>query len=184
VPNSALRTEDDVNSAAMVLGLTQDELIAMLEASSNPNPSAGDSVPAEAPLADAPPSREQMMAVFTKQREGKTLTAEEQEIMAAARAQMGGGNGGGGRPSASKAKDDAVLFGGKYIVFTMRDGQATAVYVQTGITDLDYSEVRSGLTAQDSVLLLPSASLIAAQDRLQGWMKRRSGGLPGQGGSR
>ena len=44
---------------------------------------------------------------------------------------------------------------------------------------MDYSEVKSGLTAQDSVLLLPSASLIQAQEGLQRRMSRNSG-LPGQ----
>lgn len=179
VPNAALRTERDVESAASVLGIAPDQLQAMLEAArARPQPTTGDTG-AGAALRDttpaaAAPTREQMQAVFAKMRSGAQLTAEEQAIMAAARAQMGGGRGArnGG------ASQDA-MFGGRYIVFALRDGKPTPVYVQTGITDLDYSEVKSGLTAQDSVLMLPSASLIQAQQGLQERMSRNSG-LPGQ----
>lgn len=180
VPNAALRTERDVESAASVLGIAPDDLQAMLEAArAQPQPTSGDTG-AGATLRDttpaaAAPTREQMQAVFAKMRSGAQLTAEEQAIMAAARAQLGGGRGarnGGGSQDA--------MFGGRYIVFALRAGKPTPVYVQTGITDLDYSEVKSGLTAQDSVLMLPSASLIQAQQGLQERMSRNSG-LPGQG---
>lgn len=179
VPNSALRTERDVESAASVLGITPENLQAMLEEARNvPQQPAGDTGAAGAlrdtAQAAAAPSREQMQALFAKMRSGAQLTAEEQAMMQRARAQMGNGrgrNGGGGQDA---------MFGGRYIVFAMRNGQPTPVYVQTGITDLDYSEVKSGLTVQDSVLLLPSASLIQAQQGLQERMSRNSG-LPGQG---
>jgi HlyD family secretion protein len=179
VPNSALRTERDVESAASVLGISPESLQQMLEAArALPQPPAGDTG-AGAVLRDtagqaAAPSREQMQALFAKMRSGQQLTAEEQALMQRARSQMGGGRGrnGGGSQDA--------MFGGRYIVFTLRNGQPTPVYVQTGITDLDYSEVKSGLTTQDSVLLLPSASLIQSQQGLQERMSRNSG-LPGQG---
>ena len=69
--------------------------------------------------------------------------------------------------------------GGQYIVFTLRDGKPTPVYVRTGITDLDYTEVKSGLAVGDSVLMLPSASMIQSQQTLQERMGRNAG-LPGQ----
>jgi HlyD family secretion protein len=182
VPNAALRTERDVASAAFVLGIEDADLQVMLEASRNANaPAGGDTGAKGAPLSEtAPaPSREQMMAVFQKQRSGATLTPEEEAIMTAARAAMGGGRGGrGGGNGGSSGQDQ--MFGGKYVVFTMRNGKPTPVYVQTGITDLDYSQVRSGLTDQDSVLLLPSASMLESQQQLQQRMSRMSGGLPGQ----
>jgi HlyD family secretion protein len=179
VPNAALRTERDVASAAGVLGIAEADLQVMMEAAR-----AADAPPANAsdtgaakPLdgAAAAPTREQMMAVFTKQRAGGTLTPEEQKIMAAAQAmRSGGGRGGNGGGSQD------TMFGGKYVVFALRDGKPTPVYVRTGITDLDYSEIKSGLTAQDSVLLLPSASMIESQQQLQQRMSRMGGGLPGQ----
>ena len=72
-----------------------------------------------------------------------------------------------------------ALSDANYIVFTMRNGTPTAVPIRTGLTDLDYSEVVSGLTAQDSVLIMPSASLIASQQEFQERVQRRAGGIPG-----
>jgi HlyD family secretion protein len=181
VPNAALRTEQDAPSAALVLGISQDQLDQMLETSrAQTTPPAGDtsggaSLPRDSAVAtSAAPTREQMQAVFAKMRSGATLTAEEQALMQRARA-AGGGRGGN---RAGGGGEDA-LFGGRYIVFTRRAGQTVAVYVTTGITDLDWSEVKSGLSEQDSVLLLPSASLLQSQQSLQERMSRNSG-LPGQ----
>jgi len=57
-----------------------------------------------------------------------------------------------------------------------RNGQPVAVNVQTGLTDMDYSEVTQGLSERDSVLILPSASLIASQDEWRERMGRVTGG--------
>jgi HlyD family secretion protein len=181
VPNAALRTQRDASSAASVLGIAEDELAQMLEASAaQPAPPAGDTG-ARAALPDttaaaAQPSREQMMALFQKQRSGATLTAEEQATLQRARAAMGNGRA-GGRANGGGGQD--AMFGGRYIVFALREGKPTAVWVTTGITDLDWSEVKSGLTERDSVLLLPSASLLQSQQSLQERMSRNTG-LPGQ----
>jgi hypothetical protein len=94
------------------------------------------------------------------------------------RARSATGNGRGGNRGGASGGQDA-LFGGRYIVFALREGKPTAVWVTTGITDLDWSEVKSGLTEQDSVLLLPSASLLQSQQSLQERMSRNTG-LPGQ----
>ncbi len=91
----------------------------------------------------------------------------------------GGGRGGrGGRGGGGTGKAD-FQFGGRYIVFTMKNGKARPVYIQTGLTDLDYSEVKVGLVEGDSVLMLPSASMVAQQQQLQARMSANSG-LPGQ----
>ena len=50
------------------------------------------------------------------------------------------------------------------MVFVIRGGMPTAQPVQTGLTDLDYSEIVSGLTLSDTVLILPSASLVQSQE--------------------
>jgi hypothetical protein len=45
---------------------------------------------------------------------------------------------------------------------------------------MDYSEVISGLTDKDTVLLLPSASLVSQQEDMKSRMARMSGGgVPG-----
>jgi hypothetical protein len=65
-------------------------------------------------------------------------------------------------------------------VFVLRKGKPAAVNVRTGLTDLDYIEVVSGLTEQDTVLVLPSASLLNAQRDMRERMRGvTGGGLPG-----
>jgi len=65
-------------------------------------------------------------------------------------------------------------------VFTLKKGKPTPVQIRTGLTDLDYVEVLSGLTEQDTVLVLPSASLVNAQRDMQQRMRSiTGGGLPG-----
>ncbi len=88
--------------------------------------------------------------------------------------QAGGNSGASGGQSRSRSGAS-----GQYIVFVLRAGKPTPVYVKTGITDLDYTEVKSGLAVGDSVLMLPSASLIQSQKSLQERMGRNST-LPGQ----
>ncbi len=90
----------------------------------------------------------------------------------------GGSSGAGG---ASGGSND-YLFGGNYIVFVLRGGKPQPVPVRTGLTDLDYSEVISGLGDADTVLILPSASLVQAQQESQQMQERmRSNAIPGMG---
>jgi HlyD family secretion protein len=203
VPNAALRTQRDVESAAGVLGLTMEQVQQQLAQAKDPQQggqaslggtTAADSAPSN--VYRTPDGREiklpegvtaqQVAAVFQKMRSGggpDALSADERAILQKMRTAMGGGErfgggrGTGGRPGAPNTT--SVLFGGNYIVFVMRNGQPTAVDVRTGLTDLDYSEVRSGITASDTVLILPSASLIAAQDRDRERANRMAGGVPG-----
>jgi hypothetical protein len=69
---------------------------------------------------------------------------------------------------------------GTYIVFVLRNGTPTPLQIRTGLTDLDYIEVLSGLTESDTVLALPSASLVNSQRDMRDRMTRMTGGgLPG-----
>jgi HlyD family secretion protein len=122
-------------------------------------------------------TQEQARAAFTKLREGQQLTPQEQAIMTRLRSSMGSGNSQRRRFGAG----NSFQFGGSYIVFVLRDGKPTPVRIQTGLTDLDYSEVRSGLTEQDTVLLLPSASLVQSQTEMRDRFQRMAGGggVPG-----
>ena len=150
VPNAALRTERDVKSAGTVLGITDVDLTRMLAAAKS---------------ASEPPP-----AVGDSARKAAINTSA-----AGGNAHTGGGGNGGMRRGGTEAS-----FGGKYIVFVQRAGKPVPVYVQTGLTDLDYSEVKAGLTEKDSVLMLPSASFVQSQQDLQTRMKGMSGGLPGR----
>lgn len=201
VPNAVLRTERDVGSAAMVLGIEEDRLQVMLasareerdrlaqaarprgdsvqttQAAATPAPAAntiefmGRQVPLPAGVDAA-----EVRAAMGRLQSGQA-TAADRALMGRLRPQGGGGMG-GGRPQQSAVE---FQFGGSYIVFVNRDGAPVPVYVQTGLTDLDYSEIISGLSASDSVMLLPSASLLQSQEEWRNRIQRMSGGsgVPG-----
>src|SRR6185436_10961043 len=87
---------------------------------------------------------------------------------------FGGGNFGGGQQAAARpARSTDYLFGGNYWVVAMRGNEPVPVAVKTGLTDLEYSEVVSGLEPGDRVLLLPSTSLYEQQERLQEFITQR-----------
>jgi HlyD family secretion protein len=79
---------------------------------------------------------------------------------------------------AATARESATSFGGDFWVVVDRGGQLHAAPIVTGITDLDRVEVTQGLEDGESVLVLPSSSLVEAQERLQNFMRSR-GGIPG-----
>ncbi len=119
----------------------------------------------------------QIRSAFQKRMSGQELTPAEQSAMAAMRQMMqraGGGGGGAGGLRRNTGEPSS------YIVFTLKNGKPTPVQIRTGLTDLDYIEVVSGLTEQDTVLVLPSASLLNAQRDMQQRMRNvTGGGLPG-----
>ncbi|HHQ14525.1 MAG TPA: efflux RND transporter periplasmic adaptor subunit, partial [Chromatiales bacterium] len=84
-------------------------------------------------------------------------------------------SGGGSR----RGRSGGYRFANRYWVFVQKDdGSIQAVNVETGLTDLDYSEVRKGLKDGDTVILLPSSGLVQAQQRLQSRMRQFTS-LPG-----
>ena len=90
----------------------------------------------------------------------------------------GGGNfvsGASPQTPAAAAPSADYLFGGEYWVVAMRGDQPVPVAVKTGLTDLEYSEIISGLEPGDRVLLLPSTSLYEQQERLQEFINQRFG---------
>ena len=71
-------------------------------------------------------------------------------------------------------------FESSYIVFALRGGKPVPVAIRTGLTDQDYIEVADGLQEQDTVLVLPSASLVQSQqDMRRRFQNVTGGGLPG-----
>ena len=71
--------------------------------------------------------------------------------------------------TAMKAEDEEAGDSRLYGVVLLSDGARRKV--ETGITDLQYSEVLSGLSAGDRVLMLPSSGLIRSQRRFQDRMQ-------------
>jgi hypothetical protein len=175
IPYAALRTPRDVGSAAEVLGLDPAEVQRQLAGRSDSTARAT-AQPGAGPAAELPKgvTREQVRDLMRRRFSGDVLTPAEQDVLRRVRAANpeGGERRGAGAPRRSDA--------GSYIVFALRDGRPAAVPIRTGLTDLDYIEVLSGLAVGDSVLLLPSASLVQSQRELQERVQRfTGGGLPG-----
>jgi len=170
VPNAALRTDRDVGSAAEVLGLTPELVLEQLARSlgelDQETPPAAEATDRETitlrngNTVELPPgiTTEQARAIMNKRRSGEELTDEEQEIGRQIFAAFRGGRSGGqARPAAPEQRVPDTQIG-NYVVFVLRDGAPVAVRIKTGLTDLDYSEVLAGLTATDSVLVLPNVA--------------------------
>src|SRR5882672_1506383 len=85
----------------------------------------------------------------------------------------GGGQAGAPAAAAAAARSTEYQFSGDYWVIALRNGQPVPLAVKTGLTDLDYSEIVSGLESGDRVLLLPSTSLYEQQERLQQFITQR-----------
>jgi len=201
VPNAALRTPRDVASAAQVLGLDLQTVQQQLAQAETPRPAARDTADAgklhaaEATKPGAPatfttPSGrtitlapgvtpEQVEAAIAKRMSGAELTSAEQALLAQLRSQSQGAGGGGGAGGRQGRAANAGG-GGSYIVFVLRGGKVMAVPIRAGLTDQDYIEVTRGLTEQDTVLVLPSASLVQSQQQFrQRFQNVTGGGLPG-----
>ena len=119
---------------------------------------------------------EQVRAAFQKRMSGAELTPTEQALLAQLRTQFQRPGGGGGARGAVRSR----AFESNYIVFALRAGQPVPVAIRTGLTDQDYIEVVDGLQEQDTVLVLPSASLLQAQqDMRRRFQNVTGGGLPG-----
>ena len=180
IPNAALRTSGDIHAAGSVLGLDEDEVDRLLAEAPKLDAAEGDRPPQRG--GDAPPNvdRERMRAIFTKMRNGEDLTDEEQQLAERMRSRMRGGGEGRGRRAGGGARRSAVAgqFGGEHLVFALRDSQPVPLRLRTGITDMDHTEVVAGLAEDAEVLILPSASLVRAQESFQRRMSGRMG-IPG-----
>jgi HlyD family secretion protein len=157
IPYTALRTPRDVGSAAQVLGLDPNDVQRQLTEAQRP-PQAGEAVAGGDTAARSPVRRVRPDSPTPPTSGGASGTGTRVR-------------GGGGAAGA---------MAGSFIVFAMRNGRPTPVPIRTGLTDLDYIEVLSGLSEQDTVLLLPSASLVQSQRDMRERVQRMTGGgLPG-----
>jgi HlyD family secretion protein len=188
IPNAALRTQRDVGSAASVLGLSADQVQQQLAASAPRRGAAGGSFgathgeprdslhqPTEAGGADSNARRVRADSGF---RTGAGAGADSGTRVRRYAGARGSGGAGGGVMRQARSTDAG---GGRYIVFAKRNGSPTPVWVRTGLTDLDYSEVLQGLKEGDSVYVLPSASLVQSQQDMKQRMNQITGGgaVPG-----
>jgi HlyD family secretion protein len=159
LPNAALRTLRDVGSAAQVLGLDPNAVQADLRQEQARAADSGSTRLGGAPSGD-----------------GTTLPIGRDSMRRRPRIP---GDTSSTSPTRRRSLD--ALSGGRYIVFVQRGGEPTPVWVRTGLTDLDYSQVISGLNPGDSVYILPSASLVQSQQQFRQRITNMTGGggLPG-----
>jgi HlyD family secretion protein len=157
VPNAALRTQRDVGSAAQVLGLAPEEVQKQLAAAGTGN---------------------QAGATGSRDSAAPTDSAAHASMGATSTRTSSGTSRGSGARS-RRGQPQGV--GSRYIVFVLRNGRPTPVWIRTGLTDMDYSEVLEGLSPSDSVLVLPSASLVQSQQDMRERFTRVTGGgaVPG-----
>jgi RND family efflux transporter MFP subunit len=187
VPNAALRTARDVSAAVSLLGLDSQTVAREIAAAPAPQtPRAADTT-SPAPQAGGggggatvtlpsgrtvvlPPgvSPEQLRAALAKMASGAAPTPTERALLGRV---FGRSAGGGTRASRNNQS---------YVVFALRGGNVIATPVKTGLTDQDYIEVTSGLQEGDTVLILPTASLVQSQQQFrQRFTNVTGGGLPG-----
>ena len=181
VPVIALRTERDVVATAGILGISESELRTEL------NTDDGGSK-ANAPEADTAETMtmrgrtiklpmgvksSQVNEIMEKRRNGKSLNPNEQQLMQRIFRNAGSPSNGG------EGDTPDYRFGGDFWVVVDSSDGSKIVKVRAGLTDLDHVEIISGLDETDEVLLLPSAHLVETQERLQSFITRRVGGVPG-----
>ena len=190
VPNAALRTQRDVASAAGVLGLSPADVQKELAASANQAASSeGASPRMDSAAAGARDTTRRGPGDSTRRFAGDSARACGRPGGAGAQRQRGsggqggfGGQGGGQRGAGGLRRSGGTdASGGRYIVFVKRNGRPTPVWIRTGLTDLDYSEVIRGVAQGDSVYVLPSASLVQSQQDLKQRVNQITGGggVPG-----
>lgn len=143
-------------------------------------PAAGGG-PGEASGMRLPPGVTEAQArdILRRRFSGGTLTPQEQAIATRVMQGLQQPAGSGGAQRRRFGSGSSFQFGGTYIVFVLQNGQPTPKRIRTGYTDMDYSEVVSGLTERDTVLLLPSASLVNQQTQMRNRMSQMGGGVPG-----
>jgi len=123
VPTIALRTPADIEAAAIYTGIDEDQLRKQLRDSGMTVPDAVSGATNTNAPADQP--------ARTEAQQPEQSAAASQPSPAATQV---------GEP----LQEQGYLFGGQYWLLVMENGEPRARYVQTGLTDLDYSEVVSG----------------------------------------
>jgi HlyD family secretion protein len=156
VPNAALRTAEEIEPAAALLGLSMETVRGQLgsgQGGAVTTDPAGP--PGGRPAPGAAPGRRGLEQPATFR----------------------------GSSGIRRREGESSPFGGSYVVFALRDGLPHAVAVETGLTDFDYTVVVSGLAEGDSLVVLPTSGLIEELQRRQEWARERAGGPLGNQGS-
>ena len=154
IPTIALRTPRDIEAAALFMGVDESIIRDQLR-------SSGMDVPDVVSAASS--------MTYDEGDDGNDNTSES-----AAASNKPDSD----KPANQPAAGQGYLFGGQYWILVYRNEQPVAQYIEAGLTDLDYSEVISGLDTDEQIILLPSSGLIMSQDRFKEWMGQVVG-VPG-----
>jgi HlyD family secretion protein len=180
IPTIALRAERDIETTAMVLGITESQLRQLItpdnRKTQNVTNDNGNSETVRVGNRElqVPPGvdAELVRSAIKKRQNNQTPNDAERQAM---RQLMQNSNI--GRPTRRSSALN-YQYGGNYWVLVVEDETLIPSAVKTGITDLEYSEIISGLEENADVLLLPSSGLIERQERMQERINRRMR-LPG-----
>ena len=174
IPVMALRTRRDLESTAMILGRSVEDVTRALSAGNDKPaaPNARETITIRGNTIELPEgvSAEQVQKLIQKRRDGGSLSSEEQKLMRSVFEGMSS--------QASSGPKSDYRFGGEFWV--VLDNPVREIRkVRTGVTDLDNVEIVSGLGPDDRVLILPSSHLLETQQDLQNFINRRIRGVPG-----
>lgn len=182
LPIMALRTDRDMAATAGILGVDEAALARELASDRGETESTSEAASAEQTISmggrtiELPEGvdADQVRDAMRKRRSGEPLTDDERSLMRQVFAENG-------RRRPAQPETD-YRFGGEFwVVVKEPSGELRAQNVRTGITDLDRVEIASGINESTEVLMLPSAHLVETQERLQNFINRRTGTLPGMG---
>lgn len=196
VPTMALRVDRDISTTAAILNMTDSEIRQQISAAGKTDTIETTSSPAD-PVTISIGDREIQIpegidpelvrSGMAKRRNNETLTGEEKEAVQIVLQARNGGreNSSIDRPeqesmSAERRSSVDYQFGGTYWVVVAKNGVLTPRPVKTGITDMEYSQIISGLAENDQILVLPSSGLVEQQERMQNRLNQRMR-LPGTG---
>lgn len=160
VPTMALRTDRDMATTASVIGISVDELKARIrESRSSQNPATAEQSDGQVIPENSRTNKQ------TGRRNARTNTAEVNN---------NSDNQDGLSTAPKKESSINFQFGGNYwVLIVNNNNELLPRFVQTGITDLAYSEIVSGLVQGEKILILPSSGLVERQENLQNRLNER-----------
>ncbi|HET9981980.1 MAG TPA: efflux RND transporter periplasmic adaptor subunit [Longimicrobiales bacterium] len=185
IPNDAVVNTKDAPSVGAALGLSEEQVRSALF--NRPAPAGGAVTPAAqagqpaGAAAGAQPSA-QCTALRDKLRSGggfESLSDADRAQLRACRAQLGfgGGRGGAGGFGGGKAAGNGATR--RAVVFVSAPTGVQPRSVTLGVSDLDNTEVLSGVQPGEQVVLASALRLKQQQQDMQNQMKQRAGGMLG-----
>lgn len=157
IPNEAIKTSRDAVTAAAALGLNPEEVRARLAA---PQGRATPSQPGATSTSTAGPGQGQ----GERRRGGMRPQGQQTQTQTAG--------------AESRRRSGPPTAG---VVFKLVNNKPVPVQVALGVSNWDYTQVLRGLEENDTVIILPSSTLLRQQEEFRNRMRGISG-VPGMGG--